>query len=229
MKIHSLKIEGFRRIENSEIYFGDATYLIGENNVGKSTVLKALELVLQPAQSVSSTDFQQFLECTEGEKHCDEIVLTIEFRNVPDEANMWVGFKGRVLSYTPPEDSQETGNKIIYRKSFVFTSKKEVPEILSYPRTLKTEFENAKSAEDFMEAGATGSFFREVSNPQKALTQAQKKNFEEINEPWSVDTTREEWVKTLVGFHKSLLQNFRDFYLYQLRTKLKSWEKWCFS
>ena len=43
MKLYKLKIEGFRKIKRAEIYFGDATFLIGENNVGKSTVLEAIE------------------------------------------------------------------------------------------------------------------------------------------------------------------------------------------
>ena len=42
MRLHTLTIEGFRRIKNATILFGDATFLIGPNNVGKSSVLYAL-------------------------------------------------------------------------------------------------------------------------------------------------------------------------------------------
>ena len=41
----------------------------------------------------------------------DEIVLTAEFRGLPDEALTWRGFKGRVLR-------DENGLKIVYRKTF---------------------------------------------------------------------------------------------------------------
>ncbi|MDO1821635.1 ATP-binding protein [Escherichia coli] len=43
MRLHSLKIEGFKRIQTAEIIFGDTTFLIGANNAGKSSVLKAVE------------------------------------------------------------------------------------------------------------------------------------------------------------------------------------------
>lgn len=46
MRLHSLKIEGFKRIQTAEIIFGDTTFLIGANNAGKSSVLKAVEWLL---------------------------------------------------------------------------------------------------------------------------------------------------------------------------------------
>jgi putative ATP-dependent endonuclease of OLD family len=46
MKLHSLKISGFKRIRDTELLFGDATFLIGSNNSGKSTTLKAIEWLL---------------------------------------------------------------------------------------------------------------------------------------------------------------------------------------
>ncbi|MXD96178.1 AAA family ATPase, partial [Escherichia coli] len=42
MRLHSLKIKGFKRIQTAEIIFGDTTFLIGANNAGKSSVLKAV-------------------------------------------------------------------------------------------------------------------------------------------------------------------------------------------
>ena len=43
MRLHYLKIEGFRKHLNTEIYFSDNTFLIGENNIGKSSILQALD------------------------------------------------------------------------------------------------------------------------------------------------------------------------------------------
>lgn len=45
MYLYSLQIEGFRKLNNTTVYFGDSTFLIGENNKGKSSIFKALELV----------------------------------------------------------------------------------------------------------------------------------------------------------------------------------------
>ena len=42
MRLHSMKISGFKRIKNAEILFGDATFLIGMNNAGESPGLQAM-------------------------------------------------------------------------------------------------------------------------------------------------------------------------------------------
>src|ERR1700733_36553 len=48
MKVCRLKIENFRGIKKSELYFDDHTLFVGVNNVGKSTICEALDLVLGP-------------------------------------------------------------------------------------------------------------------------------------------------------------------------------------
>ena len=44
--VDALRISGFRGIQNLEITFAPMTVLIGPNNSGKTTVLKALGLAL---------------------------------------------------------------------------------------------------------------------------------------------------------------------------------------
>lgn len=39
MQLYSLNIEGFRKHIDTKIIFSDPTFLIGENNVGKSSIL----------------------------------------------------------------------------------------------------------------------------------------------------------------------------------------------
>jgi len=46
MKISRLDIESFRRIKKADISFEPATFLIGPNNTGKSSVIAALEALL---------------------------------------------------------------------------------------------------------------------------------------------------------------------------------------
>ena len=48
MEIARLKIENFRGIKKSELFFNSHTVLVGDNNVGKSTVLEAIDLTLGP-------------------------------------------------------------------------------------------------------------------------------------------------------------------------------------
>lgn len=48
MKIQCLRIENFRGIKSADLRFDGHTLLVGGNNVGKSTVCDALDLVLGP-------------------------------------------------------------------------------------------------------------------------------------------------------------------------------------
>jgi len=48
MEIARLKIENFRGVKKSELLFNSHTVLIGDNNVGKSTILEAIDLTLGP-------------------------------------------------------------------------------------------------------------------------------------------------------------------------------------
>ena len=48
MKVRQLCIDNFRGVKHGEVHFEDHTLLVGGNNVGKSTVCEALDLVLGP-------------------------------------------------------------------------------------------------------------------------------------------------------------------------------------
>jgi predicted ATP-dependent endonuclease of OLD family len=48
MKVVQLKIDNFRGIESAELKFDGHALLVGSNNVGKSTICEALDLVLGP-------------------------------------------------------------------------------------------------------------------------------------------------------------------------------------
>lgn len=48
MKVVLLKIENFRGIQSAELKFDGHALLVGANNVGKSTICEALDLVLGP-------------------------------------------------------------------------------------------------------------------------------------------------------------------------------------
>ena len=48
MRIRQLTIQNFRGIQNGVVDFAGNTLLVGGNNMGKSTVCEALDLVLGP-------------------------------------------------------------------------------------------------------------------------------------------------------------------------------------
>lgn len=60
MRVARLKIENFRGIANAELLFSGHTLLIGGNNVGKSTVCEALDLVLGPDRLNRTPPVEEF-------------------------------------------------------------------------------------------------------------------------------------------------------------------------
>jgi len=80
MYLHSLRIQGFRKHYDTTIVFSDSTFLIGENNVGKSSILYALDYLLNNKQKVNPNEY---FSCTtaegENKRIVDEIILTAEF------------------------------------------------------------------------------------------------------------------------------------------------------
>ena len=73
VQLYSLNIEGFRKHTDTKIIFSDSTFLIGENNVGKSSILYALEYLLGASQSISLDEFYSLEE--DGEKRIAVIRL----------------------------------------------------------------------------------------------------------------------------------------------------------
>ncbi len=96
MKLYSLKIDGFRRIQNATIYFDEATFLIGVNNVGKSSVLNAIEYLLSDKKRLEENDYFSVIENDVNKRIAGKVILEAEFRNVPQEATAWRGFRGRL-------------------------------------------------------------------------------------------------------------------------------------
>ena len=57
MQLYSLLIEGYRKHLKTKIIFSDSTFLIGENNVGKSSVLYALDYLLGASSTIPLDEF----------------------------------------------------------------------------------------------------------------------------------------------------------------------------
>ena len=136
MKLYSLKIKGFRRIQETEVRFGDGTFLIGGNNAGKSSVLRALEYLLSGAKQIPFEEFYAEIDPATGFQNAktNEIVFEAEFRNLPADAEKWRGFKGRILRYSPASD-QDSGLSVRYRKTYKAAADCKV-ELQTQKRTL---------------------------------------------------------------------------------------------
>jgi putative ATP-dependent endonuclease of OLD family len=60
MKIAKLEIENFRCIKKAEIIFDGYALLVGDNNVGKSTICEAIDLALGPERINKSPPIEEF-------------------------------------------------------------------------------------------------------------------------------------------------------------------------
>jgi putative ATP-dependent endonuclease of the OLD family len=187
MKLYSLKIKGFKRIKEATIQFGDATFLIGSNNGGKSTTLKAIEWLLSGKKTIPSTEYHSVIDDETGETKpaVDTIILEAEFRNLPNEAKQWRGFKGRIFTYATT-DASDTGLSVTYKKTFVL-GKDVVIEFRSKEREIKSEFVGYKTGQDLIDRGATATevqeFFPELDTKIGSSKGALEK-LEQLDEIW---------------------------------------------
>ncbi|MFA7027288.1 MAG: AAA family ATPase [Sulfurovum sp.] len=203
MRLHSLRIEGFRRFVDTTIYFDDATFLIGENNIGKSSVLKTVELILSLEQKISIEDFYSLFNEDENQRQVDSIILTAEFRDVPAEASSWRGFRGRIFNYDIPDGRTETGLSVIYRKTFSHSTLKPIIEFKQSIKTLKPEYANAQKWAEFINASngtITEEMISEIFLISNFNTKAKADQLELLDEIWDFDTAQEEWFANPGGF-----------------------------
>lgn len=110
MKIEEIRIKNFRHIEDLAIKVGDMLALIGPNNVGKSSILKAIQAFCEPKNSIPVTDFNEvngFLD----------IEIIIRFSDLSTETKE--RYKSRLLE----------GEKLIIKKKWGKGVKK--PEFFS--------------------------------------------------------------------------------------------------
>lgn len=151
MRLHRIKIEGFRRLKNVEMLLGDATFLIGQNNSGKSSTLKAIETLLSAKKQLSTGDFYSIIDEETGETKPDitTVVIEGEFRNLPEEARIWRGFKGRIFNY---ESEDETGLSVTYRKTYNI-GQDVIIEFKSKVREINPDFSSCKTPQDYIDAG----------------------------------------------------------------------------
>ncbi|MGL5090078.1 MAG: AAA family ATPase [Aeromonas sobria] len=213
MKLHELKITGFRRIKNATIKFGDATFLIGANNAGKSTSLKAIEHLLSNKKQLDQRDFYSEIDPETQETKVIEtkVIFEAEFRNLPSSAATWRGFKGRIFKYAEPTET-DSGLLISYRKTFEI-GKDVTIELRALKRKRKPQFEACKKPQDYIDAGVDAEIVSDMfSNLDKAIPAKEINKLEEIDDLWEL-LEDEEWVTNPGGFSTIVLNKLPKFLL----------------
>ncbi len=215
MQLHSLKIKGFRKHLDTEIIFSDSTFLIGENNVGKSSVLYALEYLLCANNSIPADEFYSLEENGEKRSAVDQIILTAEFHNLPEEASSWRGFKGRVLDYEVDEKDSDTGRKFIYRKTYPKGGKVKI-ETLENPKIIKPEFENCTCIQDYLDAGLPEEELTDDIRKlkyDKKLTVKEQGLFNNVEYIHDIDVSQECWIENPGGIPQNVLSKLPKYLL----------------
>lgn len=95
MKVRQLEVENFRGVRAGKVVFADNTLLVGGNNVGKSTVCEALDLVLGPERTsrrpvVDEHDFHRSTY-VDADKKAVPIIIRAVVVDLPDEARRRFG------------------------------------------------------------------------------------------------------------------------------------------
>ncbi|HEM5035387.1 TPA: AAA family ATPase [Streptococcus suis] len=207
MYLHSLKIQGFKRHKETEVLFSDASFLIGENNVGKSSVLEAISYLL----SNTKIDTKLFYKDEQNIDGVEEVVLEAEFRNLNNEAESWRGFRGRLFPYneTNEEGKVETKYSYFYRKIYTKDGKVRT-EAKSKQREFKKEFQSLKSVQEFIDLGFNadlleGTAFNKDTTLSKKKIEEFVDYFESDFEFYNYDKSSEVWVENPGGIAGNVL------------------------
>ena len=84
MKIESIKLQNFRSYkEETEICFDDLTVLVGRNDIGKSTILEALDIFFNDGNGVIKID-KADLNTYALRNGDNETVISVCFSELPE-------------------------------------------------------------------------------------------------------------------------------------------------
>lgn len=84
MKIHSMKIKNFRAYSNEvEIFFNDLTVFVGKNDIGKSTILEALDIFFNDGKGVVKLE-KSDVNIEQQRQDNQETIITICFEDLPE-------------------------------------------------------------------------------------------------------------------------------------------------
>lgn len=88
IRLQSVRVKGFRGFRNIEVDFENTTVLVGTNNAGKTTLLKALQLALNNSHFISNDDFFYCEEYIDDTIVIDVLFVPLdEAHNITDQFN----------------------------------------------------------------------------------------------------------------------------------------------
>ena len=90
MRLSRIKIENFRNFSALDVRLAGNVVVVGENHVGKSNLVYALQLILDPSLSDNARQLGllDFWDGLEGPSADDKIVVSIEVKDFEDDMNV---------------------------------------------------------------------------------------------------------------------------------------------
>lgn len=207
MYLYSLRIEGFRKHWDTTILLSDSTFLIGENNAGKSSVLQALDYLLSAGTKIPENEFYATLsEDGSPVRKAENVVLTAEFRDLPEEAKTWRGFRGRLIPYEA-DNSDESGLSIIYRKTFFPNGAVKI-EIQEYKKVIKEEFTGCNTIAEYLANGLDANELPDSLKTfphEEKLKAKEKKEMDQVESIYQYDEEERDWFQNPGGIQQNVL------------------------
>lgn len=177
MKLKSIKIHNFRKLNDVEVNFGDATFLIGANNSGKSSTVDAIEFLLSDNKKLDDSCRSKYINDDGKEETINEnIIIEGTFDDVDADIVNQRGFNAsRLNSYT--DDKNKLKYSFNYRVR-LSPDNKNHREIKMHKQILKPEYNDCKTYQDFIDNGAAVDLFEGIENLNRSLTVKDKKDLE---------------------------------------------------
>lgn len=221
MKLKSIEIEGFKKHYSTKILCEDTTFLIGANNAGKSSILKALQYLLEDKKRMDIDDFCCFRnEYNEKEQVDNKVIITAEFSNLNEEALKWKGFNLHRLFMN--DDFEKDGYSIFYRKTFYDNGKCEI-EMKQNIISFKEKYAKCNTIQDYIDKGVNTSIFEDIlpnitKNKKLGKNEIHLLKEEGIEELFDLDNSTE-WFENPGGISQNVSSKLPKFLLIEDKTQ----------
>ena len=209
MRLNTIKIRNFRKLNDVEVKFGEATFLIGANNSGKSSTLDAIEYLVAD-KKLDATCRSKYINDENKEVICsDDVIIEGVFDNVEADIVNKRGFNSSRLNSYTGEDGQ-VKYSFNYRVRLSEDNKCH-REMLMHTQVLKHEFSECRTWQDFIDKGAPAELFAEVDNLNYVLKAKDKTGLGENYPSLYVVEENIEWFENPGGIPGNVLSQLPRF------------------
>ena len=209
MRLKSIKIQNFRKLNDVEINFGDATFLIGANNAGKSSTLDVVEYLVTEKKLDNACRSKYIGEDGEELTKTEDVIIEGCFDNVQASIVNQRGFNSsRLNSYTDEEGNEKYSFN--YRVRLTPDGKNH-REIQMHQQKLKDDFVDCKKWQDYIDKGVSAEMFSDVDDLNRNLTTKEKKELEENYPSLFEVQENNEWFENPGGIAANVLSKLPRF------------------